>query len=140
MTARKRIAFGTQFNYLTVIRDAPNGPQGRTRYFCRCQCGKECCVSAAELRIGHTKSCGCLRTERLLAGGRTRADWRTGNKHGVTHGKSHIPTYQSWTAMRSRCLNPNYRWYKWYGGKGVRICERWNDFNNFLADMGERPP
>lgn len=48
-------------------------------------------------------------------------------------------TYRSWQAMRSRCLNPNASNYEWYGGRGITICERWGDFMNFLADMGERP-
>jgi hypothetical protein len=52
--------------------------------------------------------------------------------------------YKSWTAMKSRCLNPNSNAYKYYGGSGVRICDRWLDaedgFENFLADVGERPP
>ena len=48
-------------------------------------------------------------------------------------------TYRTWKEMRQRCGNPNADQYKWYGGRGVKICERWSDFVNFLVDMGERP-
>lgn len=53
------------------------------------------------------------------------------------------PLYNCWKDMRRRCNNPNYRTYKWYGGRGIKVCERWNDsltgFPNFLADMGFKP-
>ena len=51
----------------------------------------------------------------------------------------YTPTYQSWQAMRQRCLNPNHPHFHNYGGKGIAICDRWNSFQNFKADMGERP-
>lgn len=61
----------------------------------------------------------------------------------VTHGNARIgkmtPTYRTWQAMRARCHNPNAIHYDSYGGRGINICDRWNDFSNFLADMGERP-
>jgi hypothetical protein len=54
---------------------------------------------------------------------------------------AHKPTYSSWTNMKNRCLNPNHAAYPLYAGRGIRICERWlHSFDNFLADMGERPP
>ena len=57
------------------------------------------------------------------------------------HGRSHIDdkTYETWKAMRERCANPNNCNYKYYGGKGVKVCERWDSFLSFLQDMGERP-
>jgi len=62
----------------------------------------------------------------------------------VTHGCSSLngkkpPTYRSWSSMRSRCLDPKHKAYKNYGGRGILICARWESFENFLADMGERP-
>jgi len=57
-----------------------------------------------------------------------------GNSNG-----SRSKTYNSWRAMRQRCLNPNHEMYKYYGEIGVGVCERWNKFVNFLEDMGERP-
>lgn len=48
-------------------------------------------------------------------------------------------TYRKWTSMRQRCLNPNHPAWPWYGGRGVKVCERWSDYDAFLADMGEAP-
>ena len=59
--------------------------------------------------------------------------------HGHCCGGRHSPTYTSWTAMRTRCQNRNYSNYAYYGGRGIKICARWESFENFLADMGERP-
>ena len=59
--------------------------------------------------------------------------------HGHGVGNKRSPTLRSWDAMRTRCLNKNNPDYKWYGAKGVTICDRWQYFKNFLADMGERP-
>ena len=58
--------------------------------------------------------------------------------HGHTTG-GFSPTYHSWAAMLQRCTNPNRRWYSRYGGRGIKVCARWLKFENFLADMGERP-
>jgi hypothetical protein len=55
------------------------------------------------------------------------------------HGMSDSPTYRTWTLMLRRCTNPNSDRYPYYGGRGITVCERWRDFANFLADMGERP-
>ena len=58
----------------------------------------------------------------------------------TTHGMHGTPTYNSWKAMKQRCLDTNYDAYSRYGGRGIEVCERWLSFENFLADMGERPP
>jgi hypothetical protein len=56
-----------------------------------------------------------------------------------THGQTRSPTHRSWESMRRRCTNPNAHNFAFYGGRGITICERWNSFENFLSDMGERP-
>lgn len=56
-----------------------------------------------------------------------------------THGLSRTPTYEIWKGMRKRCNNPNAISYPYYGGKGIKVCQRWERFENFLSDMGERP-
>jgi hypothetical protein len=95
---------------------------------CDCDCGASTVVPAVSLVHGHTRSCGCL----------YREDLRTRRK---THGRSKIkdPTYDSWRAMLERCRNPNNRAYARYGGRGVKVCERWLDFACFFQDMGQRP-
>lgn len=89
---------------------------------CRCDCGAMVAVTASNLVDGTTKSCGCLQRENRFK-----------------HGKTDTPTYSNWNCMIQRCTNPKNSHYKYYGGDGVTICERWLTFSNFLEDMGERP-
>jgi len=60
-------------------------------------------------------------------------------KHGHTNDGRQSPTYETWKAMKLRCLNPNFHAYHRYGGRGIKICDPWLTFEGFLADMGERP-
>lgn len=102
---------------------------GVTRWLCHCDCGTERVVSRTVLmdRINKQKSCGCWRRERI-----TLENFR--------HGMTDTPTYESWTSMLNRCLNPKDRGFKYWGGRGITVCDRWREsFENFLADMGERP-
>lgn len=120
---------GQKFGLWTVVARAPKRKQGNAIWWCRCECGAENAVSGGELKAGLSKSCGCRRAEcnRLKAA-----------KH-VTHGLSHTPEYTCWGSMRHRCRNPKSSKYADYGGRGISVCERWNSFENFLADMGRRP-
>lgn len=101
----------------------------KKKYICLCDCGNEKSIWISALRGGLTKSCGCLHRENTVAR----------NKAGKTHGAKNTPTYRSWTSLRSRCNNPNDLAYKRYGGRGITVCERWNSYENFVEDMGERP-
>jgi hypothetical protein len=92
-------------------------------WLCRCDCGSEHRVSARDLRTEHTRSCGCLQREIV----------RTAS---VTHGQSRTPTWKIWCDIRGRCNNKNN---PKYGGRGIAVCERWQRFENFLADMGPKP-
>jgi hypothetical protein len=60
--------------------------------------------------------------------------------HGHALAKGVAPVYSTWSKMVDRCINPNLKEYKRYGGRGISVCERWRVFENFLADMGEKPP
>jgi len=117
---------GKRFGRLTVISRAEDGKGGRTRWSCACDCGGTTTTSGKNLRRGHTNSCGCLKSE------------RSSEAH-LTHGMTSTRTYESWTAMKKRCTNHNNPDYENYGGRGITVCERWADFENFYADMGERP-
>jgi hypothetical protein len=121
---------GKSFARWTVIRRADRSPGGQTRWFCRCDCGGEAVVQGAALRTGHSRSCGCLKVE-------TTTERST--KHGHAHAAGATPTYRSWAAMIARCTNPKHDAYPYYGGAGIKVCKRWFKFENFLADMGEKP-
>lgn len=96
-------------------------------WHCQCDCGTKVVVSSQNLRKGDVKSCGCYRRER-------------GGSLNRRHGLTHSPAHHSWLAMKQRCLNPKHSAFRNYGGRGITICQRWiNSFENFLADMGERP-
>lgn len=99
----------------------------RARYlYCTCDCGKKKEVALGSIRSGISNSCGCTNTALADA---TR-----------THGMSSFgPEYDVWAAMVYRCVNPKSIGYKNYGGRGIKVCERWQDVRNFLADMGHRP-
>ena len=118
---------GDTYSRLTVIVAAQPTRQGRPRWAVRCSCGKEKIVAQADLRSGHIKSCGCLRRE-------------TTRSNRTTHGCTDSGEYRVWCHMIGRCYNETDHKYPDYGGRGITICERWRgSFENFLADMGERP-
>lgn len=96
---------------------------------CSCECGGEAILSSKAFRSGKTNSCGCLRREVLVA---------RNTKHGLT--VLHPKEYRSWKDMRARCQNKNDSDFKDYGGRGIKVTQRWDDFAAFYADMGDRPP
>jgi hypothetical protein len=116
---------GRKFGRWTVIERA-HTRLGKVRWLCRCECGEQWTVSATSLMQGTSKSCGCTR------GGHNRT-------HGEGGSSFYSVEYNAWMHMRQRCSNPNYHAYARYGGRGIKICERWNSYEAFLADMGRRP-
>lgn len=125
---------GQTYGRLTVERRAENSKAGGARWCCRCSCGATLIVEAIKMRTGNTLSCGCLRRETTSAIGR-RA-FRHGGKVGGKESKEYGP----WRAMHRRCYDPDNTSYQWYGAKGIKVCRRWHKYENFLADMGRRPP
>lgn len=127
---------GARFGRLMVISDAspkiyPNN-RARISYQVRCDCGVQKIVTGMTLRGGNARSCGCLRTEKFTA---------RVTKHGeMSAGKNGSPEYNSWSAMKQRCTNPNALKWSTYGSRGITVCERWMlSFEDFLADMGRKP-
>ena len=123
------VKVGEVFSRLTVLAFAELDNFQRKRFLCRCECGKECVVAGYKLRQGATRSCGCLNVESC----------RSVGSANLRHGMSKSPTYLSWSSMLQRCNNPADPSYCYYGALGVSVDPRWKKFDNFLADMGERP-
>ncbi|HDR0611642.1 hypothetical protein [Pasteurella multocida] len=104
-------------------------PMRRTRdkHKCICDCGNILFVRLNSLKSGNTKSCGCLKKELT-------------SQCFSKHGKKFTPEYTSWQLMKDRCLNKNNKTYKYYGGRGIKVCSEWIDsFERFFLDMGEKP-
>lgn len=121
---------GQQWGRLSVLSRAKNDHNGQARWLCKCECGTMTIVRRMDLRTGNTTSCGCARIDQGRAAG------LASKKHGQYGSRS----YRTWKAMKERCLNPNHLAFHRYGGRGVTICDRWSEsFENFFADMGERP-
>lgn len=125
--ARTRINHtGERYGRLVVETFHHQGVRRESYWLCRCDCGETHIVAWGNLRSGDVKSCGCLHDE--VAGAARR-------RHGMTDSR----TYKIWKAMRRRCRNPsNANWTR-YGGRGIRVCDRWAIFENFLTDMGDCP-
>ncbi len=103
---------GQRFGRLTVLRRGENSKYGGTRWVCLCDCGQETLTSSFNLRKGFARSCGCYKSEATA-------------KAKTKHGMSHTSLFGTFHAMHNRCENPKATDYRWYGGKGVRICKEW---------------
>lgn len=120
MGSHKLIDLSNQkFGRLTVIKI--NGKIGcETTWLCRCDCGNVVSVMGGNLRAGRAKSCGCLNHENI-------------NKPRK-HGKTNTRLYRIWKNMKTRCYNTNFPQYRYWGGKGIKICKEWIDsFENFYS-------
>jgi hypothetical protein len=125
-------AIGEKFERLTIISELPRDASRTRQYLVRCDCGTEKAVSGIALRPGDTVSCGCYRRAKYSRGMALR--------HGDSRGGKRTSEYRSWDCMKQRCLNPNTAGFEHWGGRGIKVCDRWLDsFENFLADMGRKP-
>lgn len=103
----------------------------------RCECGSIVERNCSNVSTGKTKSCGCLAKEEAVKKMAANRSMFAGN---TRHGLFHKRAWSSWNMMIQRCTNPKRDQYEYYGGRGIMVCERWLDsFENFFADMGERP-
>ena len=111
-----------RFGRLIAMRPVGKTAGGEYIWGCICDCGNKHEVRGSSLRIGKTKSCGCLRKD-----------------HARTHGQCGTPEYNSWSMLNQRCRDRNHDAYEYYGERGVSVCKRWIDsFENFIADMGPK--
>lgn len=122
---------GTKFGRLTPVERMPNLKLKRV-WRCICDCGGEKDVLLNSLRIGRTQSCGCIKREQSSE-----------RKFAQIHGECHKSLeHSSWSAMHARCNNEKHHAYANYGGRGIKVCDRWSGpqgYQNFLKDMGRRP-
>jgi len=123
---RTKFNVGQTYNRLTVVEDLGYKlTHGKSVHWakCVCSCGNTIEVRVASIRSNHATSCGCYAKEQISS-----------------HGYTNDTTYKAWQGLIQRCTNPKDKSYKRYGGRGIRVCDRWLEcFENFLEDMGDRP-
>lgn len=118
---------GLRFNRWTVIAYAGVKSNGKSTWLCKCDCGTKKIVIGDLFKQGRSKSCGCLSSE-------------IAKKNSTTHGMYGTTEYRIWTQMNSRCSNSKATGFKYYGGRGITVCDEWEaSFEAFLRDMGKRP-
>lgn len=117
---------GYRIGRLTAIEPTDSRSGENIIWRCKCDCGADAFVSTCNLRKATTVSCGCWRRERLTT-------------HGATQGHQPTKEYVSWANMLRRCNNPKNSHYDRYGGRGIRVCERWRVYAAFISDMGPCP-
>lgn len=123
---------GKRFSRLLVLGRVKVDGARNVMWECQCDCGNKTIAAAANIGKS-TRSCGCLARE-------TAAELLRGNTMKQTHNQSKSREHATWTKMKQRCHNPKNPKYPIYGARGITVCERWrNSFENFYADMGERP-
>lgn len=119
---------GQKFGKLTVIAIHSRDKRKNLLWACQCECGGNTVANAYDLRVGKVKSCKCLSKRGMHT---THGMARSGSKRSKE--------YNIWAAMLQRCNNPNDPNYSRYGGRGVTVCDEWKSFENFYADMGDKP-
>lgn len=123
---------GNKYGKLTVIAQHES-ISDKAAWECKCECGNLKIVTGDSLRQGKVRSCGCFQSEWRKSGNGARTHGHGSAKKGVSR------TYKTWQEMRARCSNQTHISYPNYGGRGIQVCKRWEKFENFLLDMGERP-
>ena len=117
---------GDKFGRLTAVRFDHVGRNYQQCWLFECSCGNEKIIKVNGVKTGNTKSCGCLGVEKRL-------------KANTKHGMAGTAIYSCWDSMIQRCLNQNHKSYKNYGGRGIKVCNKWLKFENFYKDMGKIP-
>lgn len=118
-------AIGKTYGRLTVVADDTNTARRMVVATCACGSGGKL-YRLSHLVSGCSTSCGCVRRE-------------TTRQKATSHGLSNTQTYRAWSSLIQRCTNPAVHNYANYGGRGITVCDRWSTFENFVADMGEKP-
>jgi len=122
---------GQRYGRLTALKPIGSNKFKKVIWECRCECGQTIRVLGNHLRSGNTASCGCLHREIM------KFQFRT---HGHSVNGTTTSEYNAWAGMMQRCYNSKHIGFRYYGGRGIHVCNRWFKFENFLADMGRCPP
>jgi hypothetical protein len=126
------VVVGSVFGRLTALREIHGKVRDQIRLWwqVRCECGAVLDVPRIRLQNGTKRSCGCLARNHIIIVG----------KKNRTHGAKGTGEYTSWADMMQRCTNTKREKYPRYGGRGIKVCERWrSSFEDFLSDMGAKP-
>lgn len=137
LQARAIDLIGLKFGMLTVVEAAAARPQhhGQKAWQCQCDCGNTCSVTSRELRQGRTKSCGCATYKMVADKLRTHGQAQSNLEH-----RHCTPEYNTWSGIKDRCYNPKCKEYKYYGARGIKMCDEWlNDFQAFFDYVGKKP-
>lgn len=126
MSRASKVQLGNRYGRLKVISRYGSTPHGAALWLCLCACGTEKVQRSDQLTTGSAVSCGCYAREAAKA-------------RSTTHGKTNTFEFNVWMAMRKRCSYEKHVRYHRYGGRGIKVCKRWEKFENFLADMGLCP-
>lgn len=136
-----------RFGRLVAADRVGTNKHGRALWRFVCDCGSIVVDETAKVRSGARTSCGCGKIDRARALGAAfqcraaEANLKHGDCKSSNYGevRERKGEYRTWEAMRARCTNPKNNRYSSYGGRGIQVCERWNDYANFIADMGRKP-
>lgn len=117
---------GQRFGRLRVLSIAGKNKHSQLLWRCECDCGEECVSLGFVMRRGEKQSCGCLQREAIAS-------------VNLSHGMAGMPIYAVYRAMMQRCYGQNSHAYDRYGARGIKVCEKWQTFEGFYADMGDKP-
>lgn len=138
MARAKLEVVGKTFNFVTVLSETDERQGRAPLYLCRCVCGNEFKSTGPNVSSGNKKSCGCKRGFARI--GTKSPGLAARNKANAKHGMTGTKTWNAWASMKERCDNKSHKFFKDYGGRGIKYVAEWSEFDAFLKDMGEAAP